>query len=297
MSIKKELRIIKDLYDHGENIMQYLKDSKNIDHNTNEFIQTSYDMQAGSYIDYVEGHKEFWEKYTSAFAQVLNKYPSNTILEVGVGEATTLVHTMRKLKNSSMQIYGFDISWSRIKMGKEYTEKHQLKNVSLFVADLFHIPIKDNAIDLVYTSHSLEPNGGREKEALKELYRVTNKYLVLLEPAYELADKKAQEAMKQKGYVTNLTEAAKKLKYKIIEHRLFEYSANPMNPSGVIIIEKNAKGVAVKHPMACPITGAELKFQNDSYFCKESMLAYPVIQGIGCLQPENAIIASRYLDN
>ena len=163
MSIKKELRIIKKLYDHDENIMQYLKDSKNTDHNTNEFIQTSYDMQAGSYIDYVEGHKEFWEKYTRAFAQVLNKYPSNTILEVGVGEATTLVHTMRKLKNSSMQIYGFDISWSRIKMGKEYTEKHQLKNVSLFVADLFHIPIKDNAIDLVYTSHPLEPNRGREK--------------------------------------------------------------------------------------------------------------------------------------
>ena len=289
--------MIKELFDRGENIIQHLKDSANINHNSNEFIQVSYDMQAGSYIDYVEGNKEFWNKYTEAFATVLNRFPSNSILEIGVGEATTLVHTMNKLNFPPTQVYGFDLSWSRIKMGKTYIEKHHMENVSLFVADLFHIPIKDNAIDLVYTSHSLEPNGGREKEALKELYRVTNKYLVLLEPAYELADKKAQEAMKQKGYVTNLTEAAKKLRYKIIEHRLFEYSTNPLNPSGVIIIEKNTQGVTAAHPLACPITGAELKFQNDSYFCKESMLAYPVIQGIGCLQPENAIIASRYLDN
>jgi ubiquinone/menaquinone biosynthesis C-methylase UbiE len=36
------------------------------------------------------------------------------------------------------------------------------QQADLVVADLFHIPFADNSVDVVYTSHSLEPNGGRE---------------------------------------------------------------------------------------------------------------------------------------
>ena len=46
------------------------------------------------------------------------------------------------------------------------------------MGDMFNLPITDDSIDLVYTVHALEPNGGKEKEALKELYRITKKYLM-----------------------------------------------------------------------------------------------------------------------
>src|SRR5688500_6437781 len=100
------------------------------------------------------------------------------------------------------EILGFDISWSRLKFAKEFLNDFNINNVTLFTANLFEIPLQDDSIDVVYTSHSIEPNGGKEKEALKELYRVTRKYLVLLEPSFEFASDEARARMKQHGYVT-----------------------------------------------------------------------------------------------
>ncbi|HOL80730.1 MAG TPA: class I SAM-dependent methyltransferase, partial [Ignavibacteriales bacterium] len=93
-------------------------------------------------------------------------------IEIGVGEATTLSYLIKQLNNQNLNIFGFDISWSRLKFAKELTKYLQIENVNLFVADLFNIPLNDNSIDIVYTNHSIEPNGGREEEALKELYRI-----------------------------------------------------------------------------------------------------------------------------
>ena len=72
--------------------------------------------------------------------------------------------------------------------------------------------VLDNAIDVVYTSHSIEPNGGREEEALLELYRIAKKYVVLLEPCYEKASSAARKRMEKHNYITNLFDTVNKLK-------------------------------------------------------------------------------------
>jgi uncharacterized protein YbaR (Trm112 family) len=190
---------------------------------------------------------------------------------------------------------GFDISWSRLKFGQELLNDFNISNVNLFTANLFEIPLLDNSIDIVYTSHSIEPNGGNEENALKELYRITKKYLILLEPSFEFANDEAKARMKKHGYVTELYSTAKRLNYKIIEHRLFDYSSNPLNPTGLIIIEK--KGADSNNPnLVCPISLTELIIYSDSLlYSKESFLAYPVIDGIPCLLKENSILATHLL--
>ncbi len=216
-------------------------------------------------------------------------------MEVGVGEATTLYSVIKRLDYVPDQILGFDISWSRLKFAKSFLEDFNMKDVTLFKADLFKIPLLDNSIDIVYTSHSIEPNGGRESEALQELYRVSGKYLVLIEPAFEFANKDAQKRMIDHGYITKLYSTAVELGYNIVEHRLFDHSQNPLNPTGIIIIEKKTSSVN-SSSLKCPVSLSDLIKYNDSfYYSDNSFLSYPILDGIPCLLSENAILTSHLL--
>ncbi|HPD67793.1 MAG TPA: hypothetical protein PLI27_06930 [Ignavibacteriales bacterium] len=99
------------------------------------------------------------------------------------------------------------------------------------------------------------------------------------------------------GYITKLFETAQKLNYKIIEHRPFDYSANPLNPTGLIIIEKQP--LFDNQPkLLCPITKTDLNKYNDSFlYSKDSFLAYPILEEIPILLKENAILAIHLLTN
>lgn len=295
---RKSLNVIKKIYERGENIIQYLKDNNKSKRNTREIIMISYDFQTGSYIKYMKENIKINEKYIRAISKVINglniKY--NSILEVGVGDGRTLGNLILKLKTNPKKIYGFDLAWSRVRYAIKYMKN--IKNSFLFMADLFNIPLADNSVDVVYTSHSIEPNRGKEKEALLELMRITKKYLILLEPAYEFANEKARKRMKKHGYITNLNSTAISLGLNIIEHRLFDVSLNPSNPTGLIIIEKDPKNNKVVHnPLICPITKTPLELIKNSYFSKEGLLVYPIIDEIPCLLSDNAIIATHYADN
>lgn len=296
---KKNILIkIKEIYESGGNIIQYLKELHNTMSNDIEDILISYDFQAGSYIQSAQKNNDYIEKYTAKITETLSQLGNiNSILEVGIGEATTLANVITKFDRLPDTILGFDLSWSRIKYANAYMNSKQIPNFLLFTGDLFNAPIVDNSIDIVYTSHSIEPNGGKEKEALLELYRITKKYLVLLEPSYEFANEEGKARMLKHGYVKGLYDLAISLKMNVIENRLFDICSNPLNPTGLIIIEKQNNSYEENEQiLACPITKTKLTRYHDAYYSTESMLAYPVISNIPCLLPTNAIIATKFLE-
>jgi ubiquinone/menaquinone biosynthesis C-methylase UbiE len=286
---------IKELYEKGGNIIEYLRNDAGRNFNTVEDILISYDFQAGSYIKFVGENPAYIEAYTSALSKVFAQLGSfESILEVGVGEATTLGHFIPKLENRRLKVYGFDISWSRIDCGRRYLDQIGI-NAGLFVADLFNIPMKDSSIDIVYTSHSVEPNGGREREAIRELYRVANRYLVLLEPTSEFANDDGKNRMKKNGYVQNLATVIKELNYDLIEYRPFDISANPMNTTGLYIVKKEAdRSIDPDFNFCCPISKTPLKEYGDHFFSPESFISYPKIKGIPCLCPIYGILTSKH---
>src|SRR5918993_901243 len=110
----KHVQRIKEVYAKGDNIIKYLKTISNNETNTIEDILISYDFQSGTYIKAFSKNRAFNDKYCRALSEIIDKIENvQSIIEVGVGEATTLNTVIRNLKVVPSQILGFDISWSR----------------------------------------------------------------------------------------------------------------------------------------------------------------------------------------
>ena len=295
------IKKIEQLYSRGGNIIKYLKELENKSSASAEDIMISYDFQAGTYREAYEKNSELHEikdAYNRYIANVINSFSCSveSILEAGVGEATALVPILKYLKRDEIRwIGGNDISYSRIKVAKEFARDYGAENINLFVADIFNMPISSDSIDVVYTCHALEPNGGFEHELLNELYRIARKYIVLVEPDFENANLEARKRMEYHGYVKGLADIARSNGWDVVVDQPVPIALNSQNPSKIIVIKKNYKNdVREKSSVfACPITHKALELVGNAYYSHEGMLAYPIVNDIPCLRKENAILATK----
>jgi hypothetical protein len=291
-------RQLKTLYEQGKNISEILREELEVDHNTDEIIEISYDLQAGSYTD-AQTDGDVAQRKRNYCAEIVRTIRSlckpNSILEAGVGEATTFSGVLLGFE-MPMPSFAFDLSWSRVAYARKWLEKDGIRNATLCTGNLLHLPYADNSIDVVYTSHSIEPNGGYEEVILKELYRVAMRYVVLLEPGYELAGDDARRRMESHGYCKNLTGVSESLGYEVIEHKLFPVTSNPLNPTALTIIRKNERAPSSSHVLACPKYKTPLEEVGGMLFSPEALVVYPIVGGIPCLRIENGVFASKYLE-
>jgi ubiquinone/menaquinone biosynthesis C-methylase UbiE len=194
----RTMKDLKQLYESGVNIMRLLRVTEGTEFNDIDAILAAYDLQSGSYVQSLTDPvaASFNLTYTGAVATILDRYSPTSVMEAGTGEATTLVNVVLQMKHQPRHVLGFDISWSRLAVGREFSREKGAQP-QLFIGDLNAIPIEDNAVDVVFTSHSIEPNRGREASILKELFRVTKDYLVLLEPSNELGSELTRQHIEQ----------------------------------------------------------------------------------------------------
>lgn len=297
---------IKEIYRGGGNIIEYLRTVEEQNINSLEDILISYDFQAGNYFSAYKENPAYFSKQYDEMTEILNTCIEKcggacTILEAGVGEGRSLVSILNRMDPAQIKkAYGFDVSWSRIKYAEKFEEefgKGRERKISFFTSDLLNIAVKDSAIDIVFTVHAAEPNGGKEKNVLEELYRITGKYLVMFEPAYEFASDAAKKRMEHHRYITRLYESAVELEYTVIKHELLKNLLDPMNPTGVLVIEKkqlNQKKYEIEDIFCDPILKEDMRIEKNEYYCEKSMLAYPVLGGVPCLLADNAIVATKY---
>lgn len=294
LHLKKFIVNMRAAFARGENAMEYARKELGEDANLPVATLIAYDLQAGSYVDFARSNPANNNKWCQQLSELIAPYfmNSGSLLEVGCGEATTLAGVIKHLPVKPSAAYGFDLSWSRCSVGSSWLKEKETA-ATLFVSDLFEIPLEDASIDVVYTSHSLEPNGGREEEALRELLRIAKRAVVLVEPIFELASPEAQQRMSHHGYVKGLRQTAESLGIEVTEYRLLDYITNPLNPSGSLILQKDRHAAQALTLWRCPMTRSPLQPLDDVYFAEQTGLAYPILRGIPLLRTEHAVVASK----
>lgn len=248
------MKNIKELYEKDVNIMKFFREyGEEKESNSLEAILYAYDYQAGSYTqEYFSDkilHNEYIKKgiatdltlgeerriAAQAIAKELSKLSFDTILEVGIGEATTICDVLNAL-DAPKDAWGIDISLSRLLFAKSFMNQKKCK-INVAVGDMFYLPFEDNSVDVIFTYHCIEANRGKEESAIQEMLRVCKKYLVFVEPSYELGNDVTRKRIDELCYINNLYETLSRLNVNILEHRLFDiFTYN--NNSALTIVEK-----------------------------------------------------------
>jgi len=290
-----DVREICTLFDRGENVIEWINSREGAQHNSATAILYAYDAQAGSYVKLLEdpGIRELKDKLGRHLATIMDGFAPDSMLEAGIGEATSLVPILRHLKMKPAHILGFDISLSRLLFARGHLAEHGVDKIVLFTGKLDRIPLAAASVDVVLTIHALEPNHGYEEPMLTELLRVARRHLVLVEPSYETASSEARARMDRLGYVRGIPETLKRLGYSPRVER-FPYNINLLNEAVLIIVDKPEQAAKVDAPQfVSPISGRNLSARRDCWYCPEDGHAFPVIAGIPCLVVENSVLVSK----
>lgn len=286
----------------GTNITAAIRQAEGLSANPPHAIEIAYELQSGSYSAAARANPERWRAYGQALAVHLGPHVNegDSLLDAGTGEMTSFISAVQHLE-VDVRAAAFDVSWSRIACGRAFVDSFDPDaQIVGFVGDMAAIPLQPKSVDIAMSVHSLEPNGGRERELLASLMQVARRRLVLFEPCFERASVQAQERMRSHGYVQGLEGHIEALGGQLLSMIEFELPANPLNPTWVFVVEpapasdQDVVATNKGFTFACPVTGTPLRELRGTYYSDQAGLAYPIIGAIPVLRPENAILASLF---
>jgi ubiquinone/menaquinone biosynthesis C-methylase UbiE len=291
-----DTREICALFDRGENVIEWINSKEGAVHNSPTSILYSYDAQAGSYTAQLAdpGLRALKEDAGKFLAEIITELAPDSLLEAGIGEATSLVPILRHLESRPTHVLGFDLSLSRLLFARRHLTENGNDQTVLFAGALDRIPLESASVDVVLTIHAVEPNHGFEDAILTELLRVARRHLVLVEPSYEFASAQARRRMERLGYVRGIPEALQRLGQPAGRIERFPYNSNALNEAALIIVEKHGTQSQGGPPaFTSPVSGRALFEHRDCWYCRDDGHAFPVIAGIPCLTVEHAILVSK----
>ena len=272
----KKIDFLKKIYLKGKNINQYLRKKTNL--SETEIIKLSYDIQTGSYIKNYNYLKS--KKVLSQLIKEINSTNYKSLMDFGCGELTNFYTLIKNTKIKNKTFFAYDISFSRIIEGKKFIDKKKKKiALKLFSNNSLNIPLPDNSIDLITSCHALEPNKKNGYKILKELWRVSKKKLILLEPNDRLGDKLTKQRHKKHNYILNLEKKIKKItvNYKIINNKT---NFNPLNPASIFVLEKNSNKSNKFNFINPKDPNDILKKKKNFFYSKKTGQTFPIINDI-----------------
>ncbi len=291
-----------EAYRAGENITRLYRNIRGEDFNSDEIIEVAYDLQAGSDVKEVLADMEQNLAYAGELAEVLDSFsePGDTLMDIGTGELTTISLVIKQMNCAPQKIFAFDISWSRVWKGLQFAREQlnqSFNDLVPFVANINDIPLQNKSVDVVTSSHALEPNGGNERALLIEIFRVARKFAILFEPSYEMNTVAGQKRMRDHGYIKGLTQVIQELGGSLVEVLRIKNISNPLNPTYGYVIKppvvqaENQSSIA-SDVFASPINKKPLLNLGEIFLSETEGLCFPVIKGVPILRADAAILTS-----
>lgn len=294
---------LREIYARGENISTYLK-NRHYKGDHPEAIKVSYDLQAGSYIKSFEDDGAvgvFIKKMVPLIAPIFNKHLDigDQCLDFGTGEMTMLTSLFNKTNVELGNIFACDISWSRIRHGLNFLNENKkfTPEIHPLVCNGILMPFATSCIDVVMTTHALEPNRDDLATILKELFRVTKKKCIFVEPSYECASEKVKRRMDNFGYIKDLEKTIGELGAKVVEKYNFS-EVDPNNPSVCYVVTppndtKKYSNNAASYTV--PGTDFGLSKKDGYYFSEDLGVAFPCLLDIPIFEEKAAILATSLI--
>ena len=157
---------------------------------------------------------------TTALADV--GVTSGTVLEAGAGDGTDL-RAMRRIM-PSVHFVGCDL----VPRSRE-----------IVPADMYHLPFATESVDAVITSRVLEQLPSDVGRAMREIARVTKRWLSSIEPDYERATWLQRLYMIRQDYVRDIVGPARDAGLELIR-REWSYGGNPLNRPSMFVFAKRS---------------------------------------------------------
>jgi ubiquinone/menaquinone biosynthesis C-methylase UbiE len=295
-NLRYNLQELRALFDKGANITTELKRRANTNESSIEAIRIAYDFQSGVSIQGYLKNSTYSQRLTDLFVTTIARYFPHTrsILDVGCGELTNTACLYAKLRGFD-GFLAMDLSMSRLLMGRKFVQEHypMLAALSLFSGSMDDLPFESNSIDLIVSSHAVEPNRGKEYEMISELTRVARFGLVLQEPDYQRASENQKRRMDELGYVDGI-EAAVRQCGCVLDIVPLPIWVNELNKTSFFVVRKSQPGEERCRSFVDPISKGVLIRDGEFFFSPDRGVLYPIVKGIPNFDVSSSIICTKF---
>ena len=125
---------------------------------------------------------------------------------------------------------------------------------------------------------------------------MTQRYLILIEPDYDLFSDEQKKRMDEHGYCKYLYPYLCELGANILHYGPWGFDSNDLNKASIIIVEKSSVKLCASPNIeyVSPISLMPLMKGPHGFYCKEDGHLFPVVNDIPVLLKKNAILISHY---
>jgi hypothetical protein len=278
----------KKLFAAGQNVVEGL--SQNDDTSRRLAIEIAYSLQSGSYTEFSASElaKTVRLESHSIVEPLLRAHKIETLLDCGTGEGTRWLD----FAYPTQHLYCLDASFHRLLYCRQNLGTVEaIAKASVIKGNMVSLPFSPGSVDAVFSCHAIEPNTERDAQLIiEQMFSTARRLVVIMEPNYRDARPEMKARMERHGYARNIWDAALAQQgYTVIAEGVFETATNPLNRTSYLIACRDRTPPMPESVYSSSVNQSPLRRLDDLWLDANDCMAFPILNGINCFAPEDAV--------